>query len=119
METLHFFILQIQCIAILFTLWKMRQWYLELNKRQNLYYEGYQSLFKAYEANHIELMTLMDLHKDQHYKIAGLGKRLENTEQAYKDLNVIPNDNAEQIVNIFMALAKMRDKIINLENKLN
>ena len=45
--------------------------------------------------------------------------RLENTEQAYKDLNVIPNDNAEQIVNIFMALAKMRDKIINLENKLN
>ncbi len=38
METLHLFLLQIQCIAILFTLWKMRQWQKQdKNKRNNLH----------------------------------------------------------------------------------
>ncbi len=86
METLQFFLLQIQCIAILFTLWKMRKWLLNLEKKQNLYYEGYQSLFKAYEQSNEMNKEIVKLLEDHNYKIAGLNERLKNTEECYRIL---------------------------------
>lgn len=83
METLHLFLLQIQCIAILFTLWKIRQWLLELEKRQNLYYEGYQTLFKLFEVYSEGNREIVKLLEDHNYKIVGLNERLKNTEECY------------------------------------
>lgn len=116
METLQFTILQLQCILIFFTLWKIRQWILKLNKRQDLYYEGYQGLFKAYEQSNEMNKELVKLLQDHNYKITGLSKRLENTEHNYKVMKDLSDHDRDTNENVYIALAKMRDKINNLEN---
>lgn len=104
MEALLFTILQIQCTAILFSIWKMRQWQKQDNDKIK-FLDDVQKVQVAVNTTILEYIkdlrsigdnqTLLnsDIYKqlvEQNKRIHGLSERLKNTEQR---LNQLENGN--------------------------
>lgn len=104
MEALLFTILQIQCTAILFSIWKMRQWQKQDNDKIK-FLDDVQKVQIAVNTTILEYIkdlrsigdnqTLLnsDIYKqlvEQNKRIHGLSERLKNTEQR---LNQLENGN--------------------------
>jgi ABC-type uncharacterized transport system auxiliary subunit len=105
----------------------MRQWNKQIRDQQilfNLTILEYFKKLKDFQSSQQEAnIRLEDVILDQNskiqdhnYKITGLTKRLENTEHNYKVMKDLSDHDRDTNENVYIALAKMRDKINNLEN---
>ncbi len=76
-------ILEIQFVTLLALFIKIKYEVKDIEHKQNLYYEGYQTLFKLFEVYSEGNREIVKLLEDHNYKIVGLNERLKNTEECY------------------------------------